>query len=255
MHSLREQQLEFARAVYEGGSVLENRVRANGLSGARRLQVYRNSIFAGLTEALRAIYPVIDRLVGGEFFEHTARHFIARHPSITGNLHDFGGEFPEFLATFPEASDLNYLPDVARLEWAYHQVFHAEHHAPLDLSALAAVSPAEYGCLHWQMHPACRLLDSEFPILRIWQVNQDDSECMETVDLSAGPTRLLIIRRGLEVDLEILGPSEHALLHALAGGRTFADACELALASEPRFDVTTCMQWHATQSTLVDFYI
>ena len=255
MHSLREQQLEFARAVYEGGSVLENRVRANGLSGARRLQVYRNSIFAGLTEALRAIYPVINRLVGSEFFEHVARHFIGRHPSATGNLHDFGGEFPEFLATFPGASDLNYLPDVARLEWAYHRVFHAEDHAPLDLAALATVKPADYGRLHWQLHPACRLVESDFPILRIWQVNQDDSECMETVDLSAGAARLLIIRRGLEVDLEILGPGEHALLHALAGGRTFADACEKAFASEPRFDVTRCMQWHVAQATLVDFHI
>ncbi len=255
MHSLRERQMEFARAVCEADTTLENRVRANGLSGARRLQVYRNSVFAGLTEALRAIYPVIDRLVGGEFFEHTARHFITHHPSTTGNLHEFGGEFPEFLATFPGASDLNYLPDVARLEWAYHQVFHADDHAPLDLAALATVKPADYGRLHWRLHPACRLLESDFPMLRIWQVNRDETECMETVDLSAGATRLLIIRRGIEVDLEILGPGEHALLRTLADGRTFADACEQALASEPRFDVTTCMQWHVTQSTLVDFHI
>jgi hypothetical protein len=255
MHSLREQQLEFARAVYEGGSALENRVRANGLSGARRLQVYRNSIFAGLTEALRAIYPVIDRLVGGEFFEHTARHFIARHPSITGNLHDFGGEFPEFLATFPEASDLNYLPDVARLEWAYHEVFHAPDHPPLDVASLASVNPADYARLHWRLHPACRLLQSDFPILRIWQVNRDDTECMETVDLAAGGIRLLVIRRGLEVDLETLGPGEHALLRALDDGRNFVAACESTLAVEPKFDVTTCMQWHVTQSTLVDFHL
>ena len=255
MHSLREQQMEFARAVYEGSSALENRVRANGLSGARRLQVYRNSVFAGLTEALRAIYLVIDRLVGSEFFDHAARRYIERHPSTTGNLHDFGEEFPAFLATFPGASDLNYLPDVARLEWSYHQVFHAADHAPLDLDSLASVAPADYGRLRWRLHPACRLLASDFPVLRIWQANQDDTECMETVDLSAGGTRLLVIRRGLEVNLEILGPGEHALLRRLAEGRSLAAACEQALAVEPQFDVTLCMQWHVSQSTLVDFHL
>jgi hypothetical protein len=134
-------------------------------------------------------------------------------------------------------------------------VFHAPDHPALDLSALAAVKPADYGRLRLRLHPACRLLQSDFPVLRIWQVNREDTECMETVDLAAGGTRLLVIRRGIEVDLETLGPGEYALLRALAEGHRFADACEQTLAVEPRFDVTRCMQWHAAQSTLVDFHL
>lgn len=255
MHSLRKHQIEFARAIDTGVSTLEDRIIANGLSGARRLQVYRNSITAGLTEALRSIYPVIDRLVGNDFFDHAAKHYLAAHPSTTGNLHDLGSEFPGFLATFPGARDLIYLPDTARLEWAYHEVFHAPDHPPLDLASLASVNPADYARLHWRLHPACRLLESDFPILRIWQVNRDDTECMETVDLTAGGIRLLVMRRGLEVDLETLGPGEHALLRALDDGRNFAAACGRTLAVEPKFDITTCMQWHVTQSTLVDFHL
>jgi len=255
MPSLREQQIEFARAVYDGSTAMESRLRTNGLSGARRLQVYRNNVFAGLTEALRAIYPVILRLVGNGFFDHAARHYIERYPSRSGNLHDFGGEFPAFLATFPGADDLIYLPDMARLEWAYHRVFHAANHVPLDLAALAAVAPADYGRLHWRLHPACRLLASNFPVLRIWQVNQDDSECMETMDLAAGGTRLLIVRRRLEIELETLSAGEYALLHAFADEHMFADACEQAFAAEPQFDVTTSMQWHVAHNTLVDFHL
>ena len=255
MHSLRDDQLDFARAVYDGAMALENRIRANGLTGARRLQVYRNSVFTGLTEALREIYPVINQLVGAEFFDHAARQYIERHPSRSGNVHDFGGEFPGFLATFPGADSLIYLPDVARLEWAYHRVFHAADHAPLDLSALAGVTPSDYGRLCWQFHPASRLLASEFPVLRIWQVNRDDTECMETVDLSSGGARLLVIRRELEIELEILGAGEYALLCALADDQEFAAACEQALAIEPDFDVTTCMQWHVAHATLVGFHL
>lgn len=253
MPSLRDHQLEFARAVYDGTSIAENRLRAYGLSGARRLQVYHNNIFAGLTGALHAIYPVIKRLVGTEFFDHAARQYIGRHPSTSGNLHDFGREFPAFLATFPGADDLAYLPDVARLEWACHRVFHAAECVPLDLAVLATVAPADYGHLRWRLHPACRLLVSDFPILRIWQVNQDDAGCTGTVDLSTSGTRLLVIRRRLDIELEILAPGEHALLRALGDESTFEDACDRALAADPGFDITTCMQWHVANATLVDF--
>lgn len=254
MPSLPEIQQMYGDALFSRQeAALANHMHANGIAPERRINVYRNSVIAGLTEALRAIFPVINRLVGAEFFNHAARHYIERFPSPSGNIHDFGAEFPGFLATFPGADNLIYLPDIARLEWACHRVFHERDHAPLNLAALAEVMPADYSQLRWRLHPASRLLTSSFPIRRIWQANQGDTECMETVDLSDGGVQLLVIRRGYEIDLETLGPGEFALLDALADRHTLADACKQALIIEPGFDVTMCMQWHVSQSTLVDF--
>ena len=105
MHSLRNLQSRFAEAVFDPKSTgFGLHVRANGLGGARRVSVYRNNVVNGLTEALRVSYPVVERLVGVEFFAHAARCYVRDVPSRSGNLHDYGAAFPAHLARLPGQS-------------------------------------------------------------------------------------------------------------------------------------------------------
>ena len=67
------------------------------------------------------MYPTVEQLVGAPFFRYAAHEFILAHPSKSGNLHDFGEDLPGFLAGFEPARALAYLPDCARLEWAWHR--------------------------------------------------------------------------------------------------------------------------------------
>ncbi len=254
MPALHEIQTGFAAGIFDEADVrVADYLLGDEFSGARRLQIYRNNIFASLTAALAAVYPVIARLVGAEFFRYAADQYIRRYPSTSGNLHEFGGEFAAFIGAFAPAAELSYLSDVARLEWACHEAFHAADHAPLALNSLAAVPQEKYPELKFTLHPACRLLDSTYPVLRIWQVNQPDYSGDDSVDLAAGGDRLLIIRRALTVEIEPLSAGEYALLQALARGRPFAEACEAAFISEALFDLNHCLQKHVTGATLVDF--
>lgn len=254
MPSLRELQVAFARTVFgEGAHGLDAEVVRSGLAVARRLNIYRNNTLASLTNALAAVYPVIARLVGEEYFAQAAREYARHYPSTSGNLHDFGEAFPGFLARLPEASGLPYLADVARLEWAYHACFHAPDHPPLDLPQLARVAPERHGDLRFSLHPASRLLASEFPVLRIWSVNQDAGPADGTVDLAEGPARVLVIRRGLEVELEPLTPGGWALLSAVARGETLGAAAEAALAVDAEIDLGGWLADHVRRQTLVDF--
>lgn len=255
MRGLRELQLGFAAAVLDGAQTdFARRVRGAGLSGARRLRVYRNNALLNLTGALEAVYPVVRRVVGEGFFRYAAAQYIARHPSCSGDLHEFGERFPAFLQFFAPASELVYLPDVARLEWAYHEVFHAAGHPPLDLAALARVSAERQAELRFELHPAARLLESAFPILRIWQANQDDRVGDLPVDLSEGGIKLLIVRReNLDIEFCPLEDGEFDLLRALAGNGDFASACERAMAAQPTFDLPACFGRHVLRGTLVAF--
>lgn len=255
MMRLRELQAEFAQAVLDGVQTgFDRYISASGLSGERRLQVYRNNVLLSLTEALKAVYPVIERLVGDGFFRYAAGRYIPRHPSTSGNLHDFGGHFPDFLTTFEPTAELAYLPDMARLEWAYHRAFHAAEHAPLDLAALAAIPPECHGDLKFSLHPAARLLASPFPILRIWQVNQADFRGDPTVDLTEGGIHLLIRRReNLEIDLHPLSPGEFALLQALSEQQNFATACEGALTAQADLDLPSIFSSYIRQGILTTF--
>ena len=102
MPTLRELELAFVRGMFDATDVAaENFVCANGMTPAARLAIYRNNIVHNYREALRDVYPVVERLVGEDFFRFAADHYIPCHPSCQGNLHGFGGEFAAFSSNFP----------------------------------------------------------------------------------------------------------------------------------------------------------
>jgi len=111
---LRELQRAFAAAVLDGHpGEIAPRIRARGLDGAERVQIYCNNARVSLTQALADVFPVIERLVGDAFFAQLARTFLRAHPSRSGNLHGLGREMALFLCGLPEARALPYLADVA----------------------------------------------------------------------------------------------------------------------------------------------
>lgn len=200
-----------------------------------RFDVYRASFEANLCNALRDTYPVVNRLVGEDFFGQAARAYLRAHPSRCGDLHEYGAHFATFLAALDSLGDLPYLPDVARLEWLAHQAFHAANAEPLTLGVLAKLSPE--ACAGLCLLPSVRLMHSEFPVHRIWQVNQESWAGDAVVHLEAGGARLAVSREGLDIVLLPLEVEAHELACALfeagsldAASEAMADADSLGRA-------------------------
>ena len=254
MPSLHELQRDFLHAIFGSdiGAISSQIIQA-GLPADTRARIYRNNIFANLREALRSVYPVIERLVGEEFFNHAADEYIRHHRSKSGDIHQYGTEFAAFLSRFPGARELAYLPDTARLEWAYHQVFHAADHALLSVQKLAHVNLESYANLCFKIHPASALLESDYPIHRIWEVNQPEYQGDQTVDLSQGGVKLLLIRSGYTIEMHPMGTAEFTLLRGLAEQKTIGQSFEEAVRIEPAFDLNAFLRKHITHGTLVDF--
>jgi len=227
MTSLRELQILFRDAVFEGGNdsalpAFSEHVRATpGLSPSEHALIYRRAVIGTLVTAMGRIYPVVERLVGGQFFDAMARRYVRAAPSRTPDLAEYGGDFAEFLADFEPAATLPYLPDVARLEWAWHRAFNAPDEAPLDPAELATVPASDVPFLQFRLPASGHLLTSDYPVERIWQVNQDDWDGDQTVDLDAGGARLLVWRQGYEMRIDMLTPDEWWLLGAISRGESF----------------------------------
>lgn len=199
----------------------------------RRFAVYRNNVHANLIEVLQGRFPVVMRLVGPEFFRAMARDFLQAHPPVSPVLMFWGSAFAGFLESYGPVGDLPYLPDMARLEWAWSEAYHAADARPLDAGALATVAPQDAEGLVLDMHPALRLVRSSYPILTIWDANHAQGEV--PVDLGQGPEDVLVVRPELRVELRALPPGGAAFIAKLAQGATLGAAAAKAGEAAPEF--------------------
>lgn len=198
----------------------EGLTAADATEIARRFAVYRNNVQHGLTRALAARFPVVERLVGPEFFTALARAFVAVAAPVDPVLLRWGDRFPAFLAQFPPVASLPYLPDVARLEHLRGQAYHAADAAPVSPEALAA-APAEM--VRLTLHPSVTVFASAYPAVSIWAMNQPGST---PVPLAAtGAEQALIARNpALDVIVEPIDAETARILAALGRGEPLAAA-------------------------------
>ena len=256
MNRLHELQRQFRDALLGNEThLLDSHIRGDGLAIDLRLGIYRNNVFTNLREALRTLFPVIEKLVGNAFFDYAADEYTRRYPSPAGDLNQFGEHLARFFAEFEPAAGLPYLPDVAQLEWLAHQVYHADDHRGFDFARLSAIAPERYGNLHFRLNPASALFASTYPVHRIWQVNQSGYTGDDVVDLNAGGVKLLIERRTGLIELRCLSMGEWSLLTALAADADFASACAQALQAEPDINLSATLSGLVTHATLVDFRV
>jgi hypothetical protein len=180
--------------------------------------------------------------VGEEFFQHAADQFIRDTPSISGDLNQFGREWPVFLTSYPYAEELPYLADVARLEWAWHECFHAADAPMFDIRRLAAIDAADHGALIFTLHPALRLLSSDYPVMHIWRINQSGYVGEMIVDWDQAGEHLLVRRDtgadgAIGVVIESLSPGGWRFLSALQDHCALENAAADALAIDENFDL------------------
>lgn len=243
MLSLRELQLSFTAAVLDGSTAaILPWIRDDGLNPAARVNIYRNNLQEGFLKALSLGFPVIQRLVGEDYFRQLGRGFLAEYPSRAGNLHHIGAPFAGFLRDRFAATTYSYLPDVAELEWAYQECLIAPDAAPLDPTPLQTMPPEKLADLRFDVHPACRLVRSEFPIATIWRANQDDRDGTEVIDLGQGADFVLVRRNDAGVELRRLASSDFAFLRSINRGDTLGDALQIALAVATDFDLAKALR-------------
>jgi hypothetical protein len=97
----------------------------NDKGPGKRYDVYRNNVTVSLIDALAAIYPAVQRITGTDFFRAMARFHVRQTPPISPLLFDYGRDFPAFIAQYEHAQMMPWLADVARIERAWLDAYHA----------------------------------------------------------------------------------------------------------------------------------
>jgi len=253
MPSLRDAQLGFAAAL-AGDATAQATLFGADARVTARLAIYRGNGRANYRNALAATFPVVLRLVGAPFFHAAVDAFVAAQPSIAGDLNLYGDRFGAFLTTYGPAIALQYLPDIARLEWAIDEANRAADvpHVPdAVLAALAVAPPERLPEARLVLDPSCRLVVSPYPLLRIWRANQADRDGDEPIALDEGGGALLVRRDPPGVVLVPLAAGDAAWLAALANGDALGVAIDAALAADVAFDLGATLRSHIAEGTIV----
>ncbi len=250
---LRQLQQDFYQAIFEADT--SQALSQQYLNLSENFTVYRNSILGILTRTLESIYPVCYRLVGDKFFTATARVYIDRYPSVSPDLGTYGHAFAEFLSQFEPAAQLPYLPDLARLEWHWHCVFHGEITNTLDYQALGKIPQEQWGEIIFDLPQNSILLSSIYPIHRIWQVNQPDYQTDELVNLDEGGSHIFLWRDNYDMRMDLPTPAEWQLLQAFQTKNQLEIICENLATVEPCIDVAALLPRFVQRGWIVDFSI
>ncbi len=208
----------------------------NGKAAVKRYAVYRNNVTVSLIDALAATFPATQRITGRDFFRAMARFHIRETPPTSPLLFEYGRDFPDFIERYEYAQPMPWLADVARIERAWLDAYHAADAEPLASGALASIPPERLADTVFAPHPATRVLRSRFPAVKIFAANRGDGP-VGRIEASE-PEDALVTRPGLEVFVRHLPPGGAVFLSHLIAGGPLGTAAAAAFAESAEFDLS-----------------
>lgn len=210
-----------------------------GTSAGGRAAYANNTLF-NRADALAEAFPTVRQLVGDDFFGGMARAFARETPSASGDLNRYGENFPDFMARFEPARELAYLPDCARLDWLTHRAYYAEDRPPFDFARLTALAgdPAR---LYFQAHPAAALIESSWPVVRIWLAHHQADVAFPALE-AGGDAGLVVRGADNRVIVRPLAAGPLVFTRALLVGETLDASLQQALQADPAFDPGPLLQ-------------
>src|SRR5208282_4515731 len=213
----------FAGALLDPKQPIPHGVTAhNAVVPTRRFAVYHNNVVTGLVKALKSRFPVIEKIVGEEFFAAMARAFVVARPPRTPLLATYGDEFAAFIAAFEPARELAYLADVARLEAARTRAYHAADATPVDASRFSTLDANTVGDVVVELLPSTEIVRSPHPIVTIWAMNAGERDLAPIENWNAEDA--LVVRPYLDVEVRLLPSGGAAFLLAVADGQPIGAA-------------------------------
>ena len=203
-----------------------------GQVAGRRFDVYRNNVAVSLAEALETAFPTIAKLVGDQNFKVLSGIFLRQHPPSSPLMMFYGQEMPAFLEGFEPAKAIPYLPDVARLELAMRESYHAADHTSVDPAGFE-IAPDALMASTLGLAPSLRLVRSRFPIYGIWLFNHQEGAPKP----AAMAEDVVVLRADMDPEPQVLPTGGGAFIAALLDNQPLGVAHETATKDAADFDL------------------
>jgi hypothetical protein len=203
------------------------------LSPVEQAEIYREQFWLRHTSSLVEDFPGVGGILGQDDWERLVEEYLEATPPTSHSLRDLGDVFPAFVQNAEWLPHRELCTDMARLEWAYVEVFDADDSPPLDPQKLAAMPESAWETAKLVLNPALRMLRVRYPVVELRQrIRKNDDQ---HVPIPEASPRNLVIYRAQNRNLlhETLSDGAYALLDALSKGLSLVDACSRAMVRHP----------------------
>lgn len=193
------------------------------MTAAERVEIYANGYFFRLLDVLKEDYPATLAVVGADAFHNLATGYLIEYPPTAPSIYHAGSKFADYLGTHPLRARWPYVADLARLERATLESFHAADAPALDAGALRAMAPARWPTLALRAHPATRLVESGWRVDEVARAVADGARAGATIATPApagASVAIVVWRRDTRVAYRAAerGEDEALRLVLAAGG-------------------------------------
>jgi hypothetical protein len=203
------------------------------LTPVEQLEIYREQFWLRHTASLLEDFPGLSGIVGQEDWERLVEGYLEEIPLDSFSLRDLGDRLPAYVekADFLPHRDL--CVDMARLEWAYVEVFDAADSPPLDAEKLASIPEDGWPAARIVFASALSLLRVRYPVADLRRSLREQRS--DPVPVPGPEAQNLVLYRGADKNLFHVAVSDlaYALILELRRGRPLGRASELAAEQVP----------------------
>jgi hypothetical protein len=225
MPSLLEAQRNFVGTINEGPSALDP---ALFVGDADRiilgLKAHANTISHARLVALEQSFPMLHLELGNSAFNLLSREYVETPAARAFDLNDIGKGFVAFLERCEIAAAMI---DLAAIEWAWLESFHAADVMPIALGQLAGLNESKLLDYEVALHPAVRLRQLQAPL----------AQSLAELAANGNPASILIVRPEAEVRLLALDAAGTLLIEIMSSpvsiGNLLSLACEHGHEADP----------------------
>jgi len=205
------------------------------LSAVERLDIYAEMYFYRLLDCLKEDYPATLAVVGATNFHNLITGYLLAYPPSHPSVLYAGRHLADFLGSHPLRGEWPFIADLARLERALIEVFHAPDAPALEADELRAVAPSDWPALELRTHPALQLLALEWSIANVARAVEEGSNWQMP---ERATTSVLVWRKHCRCYYREVAGIELGAIQALTGGVSLAALCERVAVAAPAEDPT-----------------
>lgn len=249
-------QQHFVEAIFDHNDAdLIQQVRQNSISPEFRINIYRNNILQSLRRTLEITFPNIWKLAGDEYANNLAYAFCQKQTNLptTHCLDDWGTNFPLYLKKMSEVTKLDYLKDVAALEWLKHKSYRAPNFE--SLNPLKLQKKLIHGKkLQLIFNPSVYFFSSDYLLKEVIALVENPDE-VEKIILQQTPSYAVVFRQYNQVLLRWIEQDRFNFFINIKNGISLLKSYKMIRKSNADFDLTEALQFMVDHQLILNIKI